>query len=304
METLNRYPIKSEKWTLITVAAFLLGIVAIPIGKAYWPNERARWLIAAAENALANATEENDTRNQAQELLERAASSYPEIEKTLDFARISFRMHPEETERAIKLVLSMSPDRQVHAANALAEMRLDAGDFESAYKILVAGYPGPTSRTPVERNQLAYYAALANRDLAVALADIESALSDSKNASFLDTKAWVLFRLGRLNEALESIDLAITALKGELTDTPFPSAVREKVDDLLEGREPFVKRPLGDNSDPLASFNESFANVLKSIVVIHYHRGEILEALGKIEEADQEYAWAQDRGFHDFNRLY
>jgi len=304
MKSLNRYPKESDRWTLVAVIAFLLGIVAIPIGKAYWPSERARWLLAAAENALTRATDENDTRPEAQELLEQATSSYPEIEKTLDFARISFRMNPDETDRAIKLVLSMSPDRQVHAANTLAEMRLNAGNFESAYMILVAGYPGPSSRSPVERNQLAYYAALANRDLELALADIENALSDSKNASFLDTKAWVLFRLGRFDDALNTIDLAIAELKVELKDTPFPSPVRDKVQDMLEGKEPFVKRALEDSSSPLASFNESFAQVLKSIVVIHYHRGEILEALGKIEEADQEYAWAQDRGFHDFDRLY
>ncbi len=283
---------------------FLLGIVALPIAKASWPGEKARWLLAAADNELSKATDGNDTRQDAQELLERAKASYPEIENTLEFAKISFRMNPEETDRAIKLVLSISPDRQVHAANMLAELRLNARDFDSAYKILVAGYPGPSSRTPVERNQMAYYASLANRDLEVALADIDSALSDSKNASFLDTKAWVLFRLGRLDEALKAVDQAIEALDGELKETAFPSAIRGKIQDLIDANAPFVKRALEDKSDPLESFNESFSQILKSIVVIHYHRGEILEALGKTEEADQEYSWVQDRGFHDFDRLY
>lgn len=304
MESPNRYPKNSERWALVAVVAFLLGIVAIPIGRAYLPSERARWLIAAAENALASATDENDTRPNAQEYLQQAKASYPEIENTVDFARISFRMNPEETDRAIRLVLSLSPDRRIHAANVLAELRLNEKDFDSAYRILVAGYPGPTSRTPVERNQMAYYAALADRDLEVALADIGSALEDSKNASFLDTKAWVLFRMGRFDDAMIAIDQAMEELEVELKNASFPSAIQEKIQDLINGSEPFVKRSLEEESDPLKSFNESFAQVLRSIVVIHYHRGEILEALGKIEEADEEYSWVQNRGFHDFERLY
>ncbi len=304
MGTINRFSGESERWKQFAVLAFLLGMVAIPVGKAYWPSERARWLLAAADNALEKASDKNDTRSEAQELLDEAVKGYSPIEKTLDFARISFRMNPDATDRAIKLIQSLAPDRQPHAANVLAEMRLEDGDFSSAYSILIAGYPGPTFRTPIQRNQLAYFAALANRDLEVAFADIEKSLAENKNASFLDTKAWVLFRLGRFEEALVAIDSALDELKVELKDTPFPSAIRVKVQDLLEGNDPFVKRPLDDRSSPLESFNEDFAQVLKSIVVIHYHRGEILEALGKIEEADQEYTWVQVRGFHDFERLY
>ncbi len=277
----------------------------IPVCVAYWPIERARWLVAAADNALAKSNDDDDQWiQQAQALLEQAKNSYSGIENTLEFARTSFRMDPEETDRAIKLVLSTGPSRQIHAANVLAELRLESADFDSAYQILVAGYPSPASRSAIERNQLAYYAALANRDLEIALSDIEKALVEMKNASFLDTKAWILFRLKRYDEALVAIDQSIKELKLEVKETVFPSPMRAKIQDLHDGKEPFVKRPLAELSNPLASFNREFSQIIKSIVVIHYHRGEILEALEKTAEADEEYSWLQDRGFHDFERLY
>lgn len=276
----------------------------LPVGIAYWPIERSRWLVAAAENELESTDEKEGSRRRAEAFLNRAKLHYAAIEHTLDFARVSFRLHPEETERAIKLVQSLEPSRQAHAANVLSELRLESEDFDAAYEILKACYPRSENRKAEQRNQLAYYAALADRDLDLALAEIEKALSGEKNASFLDTKAWVLFRLKRYDEALMVIDQALAELEIELKNASNLAPVQDKIQDLLDGKKPFVKRPLEDKSDPLAYFNKSFAQAIKSIVVIHYHRGEILEGAGKTEEADHEYSWVQDRGFNDFERLY
>jgi tetratricopeptide (TPR) repeat protein len=303
MESINRSSGKSDRWTLFAVLAFFLGVVGVPIAKAYWPSERARWLVAAAENALKKGTDEQLA--QAKQLLDEAVKSYPEIQKSPDFIRVSFPLPPDS---AIKLIQSLPPDQRPFLANVLAQKHLDIRDFDAAYEILSAGTPAPSLRSPIQRNQLAYFAALANRDLELALEDIEKALAEKKIASYLDTKAWVLFRLKRFDEALVAIDLslesAINEIKTDLKNAPFQAEAFKKIQDLLNGNKPFVKRPFEDTSDPLASFSEEFANILKTIVVLHYHRGEILEALGNVEEADKEYTWVQNRGFNDFERLY
>jgi len=272
--------------------------------------ERARWLLAAADNALDKSKDIGDGwKLEAQALLDRAEASDPTIKNSLEFARVDFRLHPEEVELAIKLVLSVDPANQAHAANVLSEMRLEMRDFDAAYRILVAGYPGEAARTAAQRNNLAYYAALANRELEPALVDIEKALAEKKSdlyekAMYLDTKAWVLFRLKRYDDALAAIDLSMADYAKNLEETPYKPAVRAVFHDLFNQKPPFVKRSETDKAEPLEKFQPEIQQIVKLIVVTHYHRAEILKNLGETEEADLENAWLRDRGFNHFEHLY
>lgn len=306
METSYFNPRPTRPWVFITFLCILIAIVAVPVLISYWPIERAHWLVAEAANTLdlSNNEPEDERLRKADVLLVRAKSFYPEIENSLDFVYTRFRMHPDDVDRVLKLVASLGPAGKVNAAIVLSELRLNKRDFDSAYQILVAGLPESSYRKAEERNQFAYYAALANRDLEAALVDVQKALEEKQDASIWDTKAWVLFRLTRFDEALEAIDRSVKALDKELTQSAFKPAINAKIQDLLHGRPPFVKHDLADESNPLEQIERPIAMLLKSIAVIHYHRGEILETLGKVEMADVEYGWLLSRGFNDFDELY
>lgn len=311
MEMPYHRPTRSPRWRLAGIVGFFLAIAALPVAFAYWPIEHARWLLAAAENVVEKSEKNGDTwRQQAAVLLDRAKVSHPDIENSLEYARISYFVQPDVVERAIKLIQSLPAARQPHAANVLSELRYKAMEFNAAYQILVAGYPGPDARTNNERNQLAYFSALANRDLPSALVDIEKAIAESTDlkplemATYLDTKAWVLFRLKRYDEALIAIDQTIKATDKGTAETAFVPGVKVIIQAFLKGQSPFTRRALDDNSDPFSTLLPDLADFLKSFAVYRYHRAEILEGLGRVDEADKEYDWLQDRGFNDFNRLY
>ncbi len=310
MEIPLNTPQPLNRWSVTLFVLLVLSLVTMPVAVAYWPMERARWLLAAADNALDKSKEVGDAwKLEAQTLLDRALASDPTIKKSLEFARVDFRLHPEEVEIAIKLVLSVDPANQAHAADVLSEMRLEIRDFDAAYRILVAGYPGEATRNAAQRNNLAYYAALANRELEPALLDIEKALAEKKlelyeKAMYLDTKAWVLFRLNRFHEALASIDLSIADYGKNLEETPYKPAVRAVFHNLIHQEPPFVSRSESDRIDPLDQFHPQIQQIVKLVVVTHFHRAEILKNLGKTEEADLELAWLRDRGFNHFEQLY
>ncbi len=321
-----------NRWAVTLFVLFVLSLVIVPVIVAYSPIERARWLVAAADNALENPKEQRKVSMQkAKVLLEQAKKSYPEIENSLEFARTSlFVAHNEELslaidsldfspesvpltteqlDRAMSVVTLSSPLMKAHVANVLGDVLLKMKDYDSAYQILVAGYPTQEKRDAEQRNNLAYYAALANRDLETALEDIEKAMSGKKLGTsefpmYLDTKAWILFRAQRFEEALTAIDSSIEEYAKDFKETPYKPSVKAIFQDLFNQNPPFTKRPIGDKFDPFEQFSPQIRQILKLIVVTHYHRAEILEGLGRIEEADAEYTWLVDRGFHDFDQLY
>jgi hypothetical protein len=59
---------------------------------------------------------------------------------------------------------------------------------------------------------MAYMRALAGKDLEQALIEIDTAIKTAENESFLDTKGWVLHRMGRNEEALVVMDKSLAKL--------------------------------------------------------------------------------------------
>lgn len=65
-------------------------------------------------------------------------------------------------------------------------------------------------------NNYAYFLALAERDLERALAMAERAISlEQGNSTYLDTYAWILYRLGRYDEAKKAMQQALSLDRSE-----------------------------------------------------------------------------------------
>jgi len=67
---------------------------------------------------------------------------------------------------------------------------------------------------------MAYMRALAGKDLEQALVEIDMAIKTAENESFLDTKGWVLHRMGRNEEALVVMDKSLAKLTEAWSSNP------------------------------------------------------------------------------------
>jgi hypothetical protein len=117
---------------------------------------------------------------------------------------------------------------------------------------------------------------LVGRDLPEALADIDAALAGSEGApaEFLDTRGFILHLLGRHQEAVDQLNLAI--------------------DETLQRRRQFTM--LVGRADP-----DDVAYRLRSLdhglAVMHHHRGLACRAAGLEAQARQDLEIAERKGF-------
>lgn len=136
-------------------------------------------------------------------------------------------------------------------------------------------------------NTRAYARALGDFELEEALADIEEALAGSpENASFLDTRAYVLFKLGRHDEALVDLNRAVELVEQE----------RDDFERLFQGRR-LTQRDAAVKAEQLLQFDENLA-------VMHHHRGEVHEKLGNAAEAKKDLFIGQELGFDPAAGVY
>jgi tetratricopeptide (TPR) repeat protein len=143
-------------------------------------------------------------------------------------------------------------------------------------------------------NGLAYAQALANIELDDALAKINEALDLAVNeAALLDTRGFVLYRRGEYEEALKDMDRAVRGMD------EFTVAVRQKygeeavlkpVSKIMVDARPRTLREL----EPERSARSRYESAVRSAAVGHYHRGLVLAALGRKEEADNDLAVARE----------
>jgi tetratricopeptide (TPR) repeat protein len=157
---------------------------------------------------------------------------------------------------------------------ALANVILGDADAALAAAEAASRLAGPVD--PEALNHLAYIRALVGRDLEVALADIETALAGDEGGSpeRLDTRGYILHLLGRQQEAIDDLNLAIEAAQEER---------RRLV--LLSGH---VTR--GELDYRLRSADQALA-------VMHHHRGLACKALGLLGQAEQDLTVAEQKGF-------
>ncbi|MFM1903485.1 MAG: hypothetical protein RLZZ440_1385 [Planctomycetota bacterium] len=150
------------------------------------------------------------------------------------------------------------------------------GDFDQALRAadLAVGLAGEGD--PDALNHRAYMRALANRDLEHALADINRALEGSGGESpeFLDTRGYILHLLGRQQEALDDLNLAVGATQDER-------------------RRLLLLAPHVDADE----FAYRLRTMDHGLAVMLHHRGLACQALGLAAQADQDFATAKNKGF-------
>jgi hypothetical protein len=156
----------------------------------------------------------------------------------------------------------------VHAAREEADAAASAADT-----VVELSAPGD----PEALNHRAYIKALVGRDLPGALADIDRAVSGTTEPSpaLLDTRGYILHLVGRHQEAIDQLNVAINGL--QRMQRQFKN-LRGRVDDRA-GLECRLRR-----------LEHEWA------VMLH-HRGLACRAVGLEEQAKQDLELAQRKGF-------
>ncbi|MEM7560624.1 MAG: hypothetical protein AAF394_15990 [Planctomycetota bacterium] len=180
----------------------------------------------------------------------------------------------------------------------------------------------PEQRDDVEnRNLLAYNRALAGVELDKALEDINFALDHYPNMyHFLDTRAWVYYRMNQFDKALEDANASLESLERYRVKQPgFWESVERALlnwaastssnsgsstqDGSGEKNAPGgnategsteTKETVEEESAPVSAVERGILNVE---AVLRSHRAMILEALGNTDEAQVDWDWLSERDF-------
>ncbi len=297
-----------SEWLVVRLwIVFYVSLVFFPCVRAYWPVEQAKLYLAAAENALDKAKQPEDERFQeARKLLAKARASDPAIVNTFDYLRVLDQVDPLPLAQMLPALKYLSPSARRSVGYPLADEAMKRKEFEKSYQILSMVSSFDSDKEPDERNRLAYGAALAKKDLRLALKEIDLALSDLDREvpGILDTKAWVLHELHKDEEALVWINRAISLFQNDLLKVHSPQFGITK-----NQLEEFIRTP-GSKEDGKSTLtisevkNEKLAKIFQELAVYHYHRAEILSSLKQTEKADWAFDWLENRGFNKFSELF
>lgn len=173
--------------------------------------------------------------------------------------------------RAIELAPTSSRPHRVRALVNVVLARPDEalGDAEAAVERSRAA-------DPEALNHRAYIRALVRRDLPAALADVDAALAGGSEASpdLLDTRGYLLHLLGRHQEAIDQLNLAIASAEGERRDALARLQREHRVGIARELRA-----------------------IDRGLAVMHQHRGLACRAAGLEGQAEQDLAIAERKGY-------
>ncbi len=156
-------------------------------------------------------------------------------------------------------------------------------------------------------NQLAYTRAIADKDLDQALTNIQKGIelesrimvglgykSRPPDPAFADTQGFVLYKLGSHEEALKDLKLAVHVIEKEYKRYYGPEGHALKRMIAHDGRSMADVRELKFKERALA----------EHVAVMRYHRGLVLEKLGKAEQAKEDYDRVKELGFTPGEQLY
>lgn len=176
----------------------------------------------------------------------------------------------DATAAAAETPLAAQPVR----VRALARVVLGEAEaaLADAERVVAMSSPGD----PDALNFRAYVRALVGREIAGALADIDAAIAavGEPPPELLDTRGYVLFLDGRVQEAIDQLNLAIDGMQQNRRQLA-----------LLAGRL---------DRDELARRMRSLDH---GLAVMHHHRGLACEKAGLLEQAKQDFELARKKGF-------
>lgn len=239
------------------------------------PSERAYPALRAIFDADRGRTAE------AAEAIDAARQQSPD-DPLLVLIKTQLLLDAEQYAEAKELLQSLPPAQRRRVPAGLHWMVLQhAGDAAEAVKTQREAYrESQTSGSPPPEealNALAYALAVANQDLPEALERINQALDlrgrrrDTKPAAepntkkdpqpdasldyaLIDTRGYILYRLGQLDEALAEMNTAVTGMEATT-----PPAAQEKI---------------------------RSRDARRNVAVIYYHRSLVLAALNQTELAE------------------
>lgn len=232
-------------------------------GKLRPSGERLALLLAAGR--------QEDAVREVNQLLKAATSDAQKIALHLALAEV-YQLSSKWSEalREFDEAVALKPD--LRPSPQRLNLLLSAGRTEDAKQELAALEKELSSSWESQAsidNTVAYFSALLDQNLEPALERAERALKASGNdPAILDTRGYILHRLGRNEEAQADLQRAVEDLE------PAASA-------FLPG-------------DPRA----------RNFAVIVYHRSLILEALGKSSEAERDRARVRELGFEPEPSLF
>lgn len=262
----------------------ILAMVLVPFSFGIFPREVARWYSAAATTA-----EWDDNYELAQERLAQAIawdSGNPEWY----LKRAKLHTDHQQYEAALadyETLLERDPENTTvleHHSSACIHLKKYDAALEDWQKIRVIAERDGTYHPLQLNNGLAYYQALADRDLENALLLVNQAIAkDPNNPSIIDTRGYIYYRLGRYDEARQDLDRAIAQASGALLKA-------EK-----EGRKDYADQKL---------YDQEVIPIRQVVAVMAYHRALVLEKLGLEAEAAIDRARVRDLGFTPDEHLF
>jgi tetratricopeptide (TPR) repeat protein len=311
----------------------------------FGPATTARWMLAKAAN-------EFDQGNvvEAQKLLEDAYKKSPDIAADRNFLRQLDRVEANNDSSAVssfyvdlweqRIGRIENPAIRSEAAFAISSLLSNRKKFDDAARILNVNLPPIEERTAVQNNQMAYMRALAGKELEQALVEIDMAIKTAENESFLDTKGWVLHRMGRNEEALVVMDKSLAKLTEAWNSNPKLERCLVRIEELqaqsaaatppsdMPSDNTESANPAAENAPPepaaaepavssrtkgwgvdalLEEFPElsrGLPETLEIYATLRYHRMRICEALGKTQEVARETAWLHAFSKKELDELF
>lgn len=275
---------RTARWIVIGT---LVAIVFGPILYRALPKEVARWHVAAAQDHWLKGDNEA-----SQQSLTKALSWDPHCVEAFLLRSQIFRESDDlpNALAALDEAAKLWPDdrriRQQRHLLLMASQRYQEVIDEQSKELALAERASVTERGSL-LNDIAYARALGNIDAEKGLQEINSALEqDPKNAAFLDTRAMLLYQLGRYEEARADLDRSVTDVEAQLAEIDAS----------------FAKRAQDPNKTPAIKL--MLADIQRNVAVIRYHRALVWEKLGEQDKADADKQRVRELGHEPSPKLF
>jgi tetratricopeptide (TPR) repeat protein len=271
-------PVKFVRWALVLCGvALLTGVVVKSMGRksiaSYYANRAQQQYMA-------------DELSEAVASIDQALGWLPDAPE-LYYQRALYRQQANDLEGSLadyNKLIQMAPSfARAYVGRSVVYQRTNR--HREAIEDLSKAIQLRPRNDHALLNHRAYTRAIAGIELDEALEDIKRALeiAGQEDAAYLDTRGYVYFRMGRYDEALADLDRAVR-LAAEYAEQMLEAARRERLSALeLQWRE--------------RQFRENEA-------VIIYHRGEVHDKLGNVEQAQADLARGKELGYNPAEGVY
>ncbi|HUE73505.1 MAG TPA: hypothetical protein VMP01_21690 [Pirellulaceae bacterium] len=278
-------PIRRRKLVPRAMLALTL-VLGLWIGWTEAPREVGRWYLAAAVEHRVNA-DYFRIIGRPQQAAQHAQLANSYLEKALHWNaddgqaylhRAKWRLADSESAGALADCqaaerLGISSWQVAHTKqSALVNLRRNREAVEEALKLHAdARRTWSAADDVMALNGVAYFRALSREDLPLALSEINSALGQlpagSNDAAMLDTRGFILYEMGRYEEAVSDFKFAVAKADQEVVRIRRPSALKSVVD--------------------YREFRIDQQSELRNWAVIYYHASLVLEKLNRWKEAKE-----------------